>query len=305
MEDKNRRAELRPGASSGIVAAFAEGDALIGRGRAPEAVALLTRALLRRPAGADEEARLRVLRGHALWLSGRVRPGHAEVRRGLSRATEPLTRARALETLGLLSWKAQELEDARRWLGEALRIYEAHGCVEGVARALEKEAGVLRDAGRLSEALRLQERRLSLVSTLGRVPDVALARADRGSLLASLGRWQEARVELEAAAALFRELADPKWSTCSAVARAAVHLATGELASARSALERAREADAHGDPRASGETLLVTADLHLAAGDPRASEAAAVEALGLFGVARDRGGECRSRVRRVHQFFRL
>ncbi|PYQ09592.1 MAG: hypothetical protein DMF83_03025 [Acidobacteria bacterium] len=305
MDEKSRRAELRPAASSGVVGAFAEGDALIGCGRAPEAVALLTRALLRRPVGADEEARLRVLRGHALWLSGRVRPGQAEVRRGLSRATEPLTRARALETLGLLSWKAQDLEDARRLLDEALRIYEAHGSVEGVARALEKEAGVLRDAGRLSEALRLQERRLSLVSTLGRVEDVALARADRGSLLASLGRWQEARVELEAAAALVREPADPRWSARSAVARAAVHLATGELASARSALERVRQADAHGDPRASGETLLVTADLHLAAGDPRASEAAAVEALGLFGAARDRGGECRSRVRRVHALLAL
>jgi DNA-binding NtrC family response regulator len=89
------------------------------------------------------------------------------------------------------------------------------------------------------------------------------------------------------------------------VARAAVHLATGELASARSALERVREADDHGDPRASAETLLVTADLHLAAGDPRASEAAAVEALGLFDAARDRGGECRSRVRRVHALLTL
>src|SRR5439155_15995170 len=99
--------------------------------------------------------------------------------------------------------------------------------------------------------------------------------------------------------------AGPRWSARSAVARAAVHLATGELASARSALERVRQADAHGDPRASGETLLVTADLHLAAGDPRASEAAAVEALGLFGAARDRGGECRSRVRRVHALLAL
>ena len=99
MDEKSRRAELRPAASSGVVGAFAEGDALIGCGRAPEAVALLTRALLRRPVGADEEARLRVLRGHALWLSGRVRPGQAEVRRGLSRATEPLTRARARDNL--------------------------------------------------------------------------------------------------------------------------------------------------------------------------------------------------------------
>src|SRR5438552_9573900 len=184
MQDKNRRAEVRPAARNGVIGALAEGDALVGRGRPAEAVALLTRALLRRPVGADEEARLRVLRGHALWLSGRVRTGHAEVRRGLSLATEPLTHARGLETLGLLAWKAQELADARRLLGEAMHVYEAHGCLEGVARALEKEAGVLRDVGRLSEALRVQDRRLAIVSSMRRPQDVALARADRGSLLA-------------------------------------------------------------------------------------------------------------------------
>ena len=305
MEEKNRRAEVRPVARGGVIGALAEGDALVGRGRPAEAVALLTRVLLRRPVGADEEARLRVLRGHALWLSGRVRTGHAEVRRGLSLAVQPLTRARGLETLGLLAWKAQELDEARGYLAEALRIYEAHGGQEGIARALEKEAGVLRDAGRLSEALRIQERRLALVSTLPRVADVALARADRGGLLAALGRWQEARAEIEAAAVLFRELADPREATSSGVARAAVDLAAGELASARTALERARKADGNGDPRASGETLLVTADLHLAAGEPRASEAAAVEALGLFAAARDREGECRSRVRRVHALLAM
>jgi DNA-binding NtrC family response regulator/tetratricopeptide (TPR) repeat protein len=268
-------------------------------------VALLTRALLRRPAGADEEARLRVLRGHALWLAGRVRTGHAEVRRGLSLATHPLTRARALETLGLLAWKGQELEAARGLLAEALQIYETQPCTEGIVRVLEKEAGVLRDAGRLSDALRLQERRLSLVSSHPPGPALALARSDRGGLLAALGRWQEARAELEAAAAIFRDGADPRLTTRSAVARAAVDLAAGELASARSALERARGSEAHGDPRAGGETLLVTSDLHLAAGDPRAAEAAAAEALAAFASARDREGECRSRVRRVHALLAL
>jgi DNA-binding NtrC family response regulator/tetratricopeptide (TPR) repeat protein len=305
MTEKHRRGPVRPAARNGVIEVLAEGDALVDRGRAAEAVELLTRALLRRPAGADEEARLRLLRGHALWLSGRVRPGQAEVRRGLGLATEPLTRARGLETLGLLAWKAQDLEEARRLLEEAMQLYEAHGCAEGVARVLEKEAGVLRDLGRLTEALRVQERRLALVSSMQRGQDVALARADRGSLLAALGRWQEARVELEAAAAFLRELADPRLSVRSSVARAEVDLAAGELAAARSALERAREGEAHGDPRTSGETLVVTSDLHLAAGDPRASEAAAAEALGFFAAARDRGGECRSRVRRVHALLAL
>lgn len=117
MEEKNRRADVRPVARGGVIGALAEGDALVGRGRPAEAVALLTRVLLRRPVGTDEEARLRVLRGHALWLCGRVRTGHAEVRRGLSLAVQPLTRARGLETLGLLAWKEQELYEARGLLG--------------------------------------------------------------------------------------------------------------------------------------------------------------------------------------------
>ncbi|HEV8254127.1 MAG TPA: sigma 54-interacting transcriptional regulator, partial [Vicinamibacteria bacterium] len=305
MDEKIRRAEVRPAGKRGVVGTLVEADALVGWGRPAEAVAILTRALLRRPVGADEEARLRLLRGHALWLAGRVRPGYAEVRRGVALATQPLTRARGMETLGLLVWKGQELDQARGLLAEALQIYEAERCDDGIVRVLEKEAGVLRDAGRLSDALRLQERRLALASSRPSGPALALAHADRGSLLAALGRWQEARVELEAAASLFRELADPRLSTRSTVARAVVDLAAGELASARSALERAREDEAHGDPRACGETLLVTSDLHLAAGEPRASEAAAAEALGLFAAARDREGECRSRVHRVHALLAL
>jgi len=307
MDEKIRRAKVRPvgGQKRGVVGALVEADALVGRGRPAEAVAILTRALLRRPVGADEEARVRLLRGHALWLAGRVRPGFAEVRRGVALAIQPLTRARGMETLGLLVWKGQELDQACGLLGEALKIYEAERCEAGIVRVLEKEAGVLRDAGRLSDALRLQERRLALASSRPSGPAIALARADRGSLLAALGRWQEARVELEAAASLFREMAEPRLSTRSTVARAVVDLAAGELASARSALERAREHEAHGDPRAYGETLLVTSDLHLAAGEPRASEASAAEALGLFAAARDRGGECRSRVHRVHALLAL
>ncbi|PYQ17564.1 MAG: hypothetical protein DMF80_00295 [Acidobacteria bacterium] len=305
MDQKERRAGARRAAARGLAGTLAEADMLVSRGRASEAVALLTRALLRRPVGPDEEARLRLLRGHALWLAGRVRPGQDEVRRGLAQASHPLTRARGLETMALLAWKGHEHDEARRLLGEALDIYEARDCPEGIARVLEKEAGLMRDGGRLSEALRIQERRLAIVSALPRADRVALARADRGSLLAALGRWQEARLELEAAAALFRELADPRETTRSAVARAAVDLAAGELGSARIALQRAREADGHGDPRSAGETLLVTADLHLAAGEPAASEAAAAEALGLFAAARDREGECRSRVRRVHALLAL
>src|SRR5262249_5155390 len=130
-------------------------------------------------------------------------------------------------------------------------------------------------------------------------------RADRGSLLATLGRWQEARVELEAAAALFRELADPREATRSGVARAVVDLAAGELAAARCALERARQGEGPRDPPAARATPRGSRAPPRGGGGRRASEERAAGALGLFATARDRDGECRSRGRRTHALVAL
>jgi DNA-binding NtrC family response regulator/tetratricopeptide (TPR) repeat protein len=285
--------------------ALVEWDVLFGLRRFRESLALASRALAR-SAETDTAIRLRIARGLSLWSTGRVAPGRAEVRRALARAGEPLTRARAFEALALFASKDLDLEAARGHLREARRLYEEGGSPDGLARVLEREASVWQHAGGLEKALAVQEQRVEVAASTPRTDLLALARADRGSLLTALGRWAEARADLEAAADGFRALADPREHTVAGQARACLDLATGELASARAALERARETNAErGDTRSLAEALILTSDLHLTLGEPEAAERTAVEALGLHRLNRDADGECRSRIRRALAFLAL
>jgi transcriptional regulator with AAA-type ATPase domain/tetratricopeptide (TPR) repeat protein len=305
LEAVRRARRLRP-STEGAGLALTEADALFGLLRFGEAVGVATRALAQRPVDADLAARLRVVRGQGLWMTGRVSRGLGEVRKAASMAEAPLTRARVFETLGLFAWKEQELEDAMRQLDSARDLYTRQRSSTGLLRVLAKQAGVLRDGGRLGDALRLQEERLERAREAGRPDDVALARSDRAGVLAAQGRWDEAREEYDTAAQLFQELDDPREHTVAAVGRVVVDLAAGDLARARAALDRAREINAeHGDTRGLAENLLLVSDVHLAAGEPEAAERTAVESLGLFRVVEDGEGECRSRVRRAHALIAL
>jgi transcriptional regulator with AAA-type ATPase domain/tetratricopeptide (TPR) repeat protein len=305
LEAVRRARRLRP-STEGAGLALAEADALFGLLRFREAVGVATRALAQRPLDVDLAARLRVVRGQGLWMTGRVARGLGEVRKAATLAEAPLTQARVLETLGLFAWKDQELEDAMRQLESARDLYTRLSSPLGLLRVLAKQAGVLKDAGRFAEALGLQDERLERAEQSGRRDAVALARNDRAGALAALGRWDEAREEYEAAAQLFRDMADPREHTVAATGRVVVDLAAGDLSRARAALERAREINAEaGDTRALAENLLLASDVHLAAGEPEAAERTAVESLGLFRVVRDREGECRSRIRRAHALVTL
>jgi DNA-binding NtrC family response regulator/tetratricopeptide (TPR) repeat protein len=300
-----RARRLRP-AQEAPTLALAEADALFGLLRYRDAVAVATRALRRQPGEADLAARLRVVRGHGMWLTGPASRAQAEVRKAARQATAPLTRARVLEAQALFAWKAQELEGALAHLAEAEAIYARAEWPAGTARVLEKRAGVLRDAGRLEEALALQDRRLEVASGLGRPDVLALARSDRASLLTALGRWEHARRDLDEAAALFRSRGDAREFTVAEAGRVVVDLATGELGHARAALDRARELHAErGNTRSLAESLLLLSDLHLAANEPDAADRTAVEALGLCRLVQDAEGECRSRVRRAHALLGL
>ena len=115
----------------------------------------------------------------ALALRGEVPRGNPEERLGGARrerrrhpaaeAQAPLTRGRVHEALALFAWKGQELEAAADHLRHAHAAY-ADGCPPAaLARVLAKEAGVLRDCGRMDEALVVQDRRLQAASA---VPDV-------------------------------------------------------------------------------------------------------------------------------------
>ena len=285
--------------------ALEEAEALIGLLRFDEGVAVTTRALRRRPLDPETAARLRSLRGHALWQLGQIRAGEAEIRRATAQATAPLTRARAQELLAHLSWKTRRLEDVQGHLAAARRLYDECGSAEGLVRVLGIEAGVLRDAGRFEETLDALGHRIEIASTTTRLDAIAEAYSDRGDLLAFLGRWDEASRDLDRAAQIFRRLSDPREFSSAASRRAMVDLARGDLDAVRSILSRAGAAVAPTDLRTLSEHLLLASDLHLAAGDPAAADHDAAEAVRLFVGVRDRDGECRARVRRTHALLAL
>jgi DNA-binding NtrC family response regulator/tetratricopeptide (TPR) repeat protein len=280
--------------------ALEQSEALLGLERYSETLAVASRALRRRPRDADHRVRLRIVRAVALWELGRVALARNELRRAGDGASQPLTRARWDEAWARLSWKDHCMEEARQSLARARETYELASHYEGVVRTLDVEGSLLRDAGRISEALDVHTRRIELAATTARIDAVARARVDRGALLVVMGRWTEGREELDRAAELFRHTGDPREITLAGCMRAVVDLATGDLVSARRGVERACELNARegASPRALAEALLLLADVHLAAGQPSLAEEACGRALRLFGLARDRTGECWARLRR-------
>jgi transcriptional regulator with AAA-type ATPase domain/tetratricopeptide (TPR) repeat protein len=283
-----------------------EAESLFNSARYRDAMSLAARSL----AGAgsqDAEARLRLVRGHALWQLGSVAPGRAEVRRALERAESGEARARALEATAVLDWREQRFDQALARLDEARGAYRETGSPDGEWRTLGAEAGLLRDTGRLAEALDVLERRVVLAEERRRPADLAQARSERGVLLTALGRWEAARRDLDASVQGFLALGDPRELSLARVSRATLDIANGELATARVTLEQAREAERTGgqSPRPLAEILMLLSDLELAAGDAAAGDALAAEALSLFALVHDQRGECWARMRRVHALVAL
>ena len=276
--------------------ALEECAALLGLGRYRDVVLVATRALGGSPKDADLEARLRVVRGEALWRSGRSKAGEQEARRGLAGAQMPHTRARALELLGGMAWRQQALDQAQEQLESAQRLYADIASASGLFRVYGALACVLRDRGRMEEALALQERRLHLALELRRCDLSAVARAERGVALAGLGHWKAARGDLDTASEILDRMTSASSGWIEPI-RASLELAAGNLAAARAALVRAVKSS-QGCPRATAEALLIRSDLELASGAIAEAEDCAGEALRLFTLAKDKGGTCRSRLRR-------
>ena len=297
-----QRAARRGETRDAVAAALLECEALLGLRRYIEASAAAARRLRRGVADADARARLRVARGLALWFVGRTAPGRAEVLKGSIEAAAPMTQARAAEALALFAWKQErDLAESRRQLAIAQRLYGESGSDAGLVRCLETEAGLLRDEGRFGEALKVHAGRIAVASSTTRLDAVARAYDDRGDLLAYLGRWEEARLDLTRAAELFRTIAGPR-AGAPQPGTAMLELAQGDLTAVRAAVDRSQAtgADNKDDPRTRGEHWLLASDVHLAAGDAAAAEAAGSEALRLFRLVKDPAGECRGRVRRIH-----
>ena len=304
--DAVRRARRFRSAVDGPLLALAEGDALLGLQRYREVVGVTTRALGRGTVDPDLRARLRVLRGHGLWMTGKVATGGGEVQRAAEDARAPLTRGRMHETLALFAWKGQDLEQAADHLQSARAAYADEASPAALARIAAREAGILRDCGRLDEALVVQDRRLQAATRADRADLVAEARADRASLLIAMGRWADAEQELDVAGDLFGRIGDGRDKATAGLVRVVVDLARGDLPRARLTLERAREWMAErGNVRGLAETLLLTSDLHLAARQPADADRTALESLDLYRVVRDAEGQCRSRIRRAHALIEL
>jgi transcriptional regulator with AAA-type ATPase domain/tetratricopeptide (TPR) repeat protein len=305
LDALRRVRRLRP-ASDQPLLALSEADALLFLHRPSEAVRVATRALGTHRLDDDVTARLRVVRGRGWWLGGRVAKGRAEVRAAATVAREPLTHARAAEALGRFAWKAHDHDAAQAHLETAQRIFAGCGFGVGLVQALGHHAGVLRDAGKLEDALGVLDRRLALAEELPRLDLRAQARTDRATLLSALGRWDEAGQELDLAAATFRDMDDDREVTVVGAARVVVDLARGELGRARSVLGKVRDLhQRRGQTRLLAEALLLISDVELAAGAALAADLAAAEALGHFQAVRDAEGECRGRVRRVHALLAL
>ena len=300
-----RRARRHRSAEDGPLLALVEGDALLGLQRYGDAVGVATRALGRGPLDPDLQARLRILRGHGLWLTGRVKSGGTEVRRAAGEARQPLTRGRAHETLAHFAWKGQDLDGAAAHVRSAHEAYaDAGRPPAALARVLAKEAGVLRDLGRLDEALLVQDRRLQAATAAARGDLVAEARADRAGLLAALGRWDDAAREIEVAADLFGRVG--RGPEAAGLTGVVVDLARGDLPQARARIAVARDRAAErGDVRGLAEALLLASDLHLAARQAEDADRTATESLDLYRVVRDAEGQCRSRTRRAHALVEL
>jgi transcriptional regulator with AAA-type ATPase domain/tetratricopeptide (TPR) repeat protein len=283
-------------------AACLKSVALLGLLRHGEAIEVANLALAR--GSGEVAARLRVCKGHGLWLIGDLTAARAELQRSARDARHVLTRARAEELLGLGAWKAGDVADATARLARAETVYSQQTYWPGLTEVMEKKAGLLCDEGRFEEALETHGRRLNLARSTTRSDLVAKAHCDRGEVLVRLGRWEEARRELDRGAELFRAVLDPREAVFVARHRAMIELATGNLAAVRDAALKLKQTTGidRSNPRLLGEHYLLEADAALAGGEYGTAVVQGGEALALFGAVEDREGQCRARVRRAHAF---
>jgi DNA-binding NtrC family response regulator len=284
-------------------ATLVELDHLHARRRFEEALDLATRALGRRLPESDLNARLRIGRSHALWMGGRVGLARSEAHRAMRDSKEPLTRARAEDALALFAWKDAQFADAQGLVDAARRVYESHSVRSGLARSLQAEAGLLADRGQLEPALRAQTRRVDALTRA--IPErLGEARGDRSTLLILLGRWEDAAGDLEVASELFRRQGEPGFLSLK---RAALELSKGRPGTSRRLVEQAREAERirPSSPRVLADACLMGSDVALAGGLAQDAESEAATAIRSFALLGDRGGECRSRVRRAQSLLAL
>jgi predicted ATPase len=156
-------------------------------------------------------------------------------------------RAKALAGAGGIAWWQEDIAAARRFYDEALAVERHLGDPAGVADALYNQAFVVAAGGDFEGAFGLYEESLELFRRAG--DEAGVARADWMLALRDLvgGRWDTPVAKAEEAVASWRRTGDRFRLGDGLVWLAVVEARAGRPASARSALEEARELAAEAD----------------------------------------------------------
>ncbi len=272
----------------------------------------LRAALSHAPTGED---RLQLaIEMHRFWF---VRGYLAEGRESLEGAlrdgsgADAAQRAKALNSLGILTWRQGDLEAARSAITAGLELRLGSGDRSGAAAALNNLGLVADDEGDLEAALNYFEDAAGIYRELGDRARIGMVLANLGANLIEQGDLEPAIAASEEFLAIAQETQDP-WCTAAAWHNLAeIAFRKGDLDGARSLAGQALALTAElGDGTQIYQILMLFGEIALAEGSPgRAAELlAAMEALqtaqglhvnNLDRVCYDRArGEAKSRLSR-------
>ncbi|MFI9528175.1 ATP-binding protein [Micromonospora rosaria] len=129
---------------------------------------------------------------------------HAQHALRLYRRLDPVSRARALNTVGWYLAQLHRYEQARRHCAEALALHRAHGYADGEALALDSLGYLDRIAGRHQAAVRHHRQAAEVFRRLGNAYKEADTLAHLAEAYAAAGQPDEARTAWRRAHDLYR-----------------------------------------------------------------------------------------------------
>ena len=148
--------------------------------------------------------------------------------------------AEMLKRLGRTCTTMGDHEDAERYLGMAISRWAEVNDARGLVDARETMAALLRDTGRISEAIEMYQTALAANRDLGADRHAGMTLISLGALLPEAGRADDAVGLLREAQQIFHRLAtvDPYNGVRVEIALAAAYLAAGDMANAEAAARR-------------------------------------------------------------------
>ena len=257
------RAARAIGSAAAVEARYGDGDV---------ARQLFERALALGCAAGRRELTQGILNDLAIFHAGRQEWNAAlrVFRETQNMAEESVDRWAALKAIhnrAIAHYRLDDLSRAEELFREARTRSDALGRHSYSAAVWLGLAGVLREQGRLREALRLYRRVLRLGPSLCRPNDRAVAHNNLADLYLSTGRLAKALAEAETALSIATETQNRFLFVLSLRTRGKVYLALGDVAAAREDLEGSlRRATDSGDHRNLGAVHYYLGVLHLREG---------------------------------------